>query len=59
MIPIAYKTAGLKAEAGDLETFLKKIGMPEGATAAPKFSVNNRTDLPQEKTEFIILAATQ
>lgn len=55
VIPVGYKTDGLKAEAGDLEAFLKKSGVPN-ATPREKFSVTNRSDLPQEKTEFVILA---
>ncbi len=55
VIPIGCKTTGLKVEAGDLEAFLKKSGTKAG-NPEPKFSVNTRNDLPQEKTEFIILA---
>ena len=56
VIPIGYKTGGLKVEAGDLDAFLKKSGVPF-ANAIAKFSVNNRNDLPQEKTEFVVLSA--
>lgn len=55
VIPIGYKTPGLKAEAGDLEAFMKKAGAPIGKSA-DKFSVNSRGDMPQEKTEFVILS---
>lgn len=54
VVPIGFKTAGLKLEVGDLETFLKKTGTP-GITPREKFSVDSRSDLPQEKTEFIVL----
>ena len=40
---------------GDLEAFLKKSGA-KGDNPADKFSVNTRNDLPQEKTEFVVLA---
>jgi len=56
VVPIGYKTAGLKIETGDLEAFLKKTGTPSGKTS-DKFSVSSRTELPQEKTEFVILNA--
>lgn len=55
VIPIGYKTPGLKVEAGDLEAFIKKTGAPAAAKPVEKFSVNSRGDLPQEKTEFVIL----
>ena len=56
VIPIGYKTTGLKVEAGDLDAFLKKTGAA-AATPKEKFSVSSRSDLPQEKTEFVILAS--
>ena len=55
VIPIYYKTPGLKAEVGELEPFLKKIGITNSAPK-DKFTVNSRGDLPQEKTEYVILA---
>lgn len=55
MIPVGYKTPGLKVEAGDLAAFLKKTGLP-AANGREKFTVNNRNDLPQEKMEFVVLA---
>ncbi len=54
VIPVGYKTDGLKEEAGDLDAFLKKTGAA-GAKTAEKFSVSTRSELPQEKTEFLIL----
>jgi L-ascorbate metabolism protein UlaG (beta-lactamase superfamily) len=55
VIPVGYKTPGLKVEAGDLDAFLKKTGV-SATSAKEKFSVNSRNDLPQEKTEFVVLA---
>ena len=55
VIPVFYKTPGLKAEAGDLEPFLKKTGLKD-VSPKDKFTVNTRSELPQEKTEFVILA---
>lgn len=55
VIPVGYKTPGLKVEAGDLEAFLKKMGVP-AANPRDKFTVNGRNELPQEKMEVIVLA---
>lgn len=54
VIPVGYHTEGLKAEAGDLQAFLKKNGIVS-QTPVDKFSVDGRNNLPQEKTEFVIL----
>jgi uncharacterized protein YukJ len=54
VIPVGYATPGLKAEVGDLDTFMKKTGTQAG-TASDRFSVGARSELPQEKTEFKIL----
>lgn len=54
VIPVGYSTPGLKADAGDLDTFLKKTGT-QGVTPSDKFSVGGRSELPQEKTEYKIL----
>lgn len=54
VIPMGYKTTGLKVESGDLEAFMKKSGAQAPKTME-KFSVDSRSNLPQEKTEFIIL----
>lgn len=55
MVPVGYKTPGLKVEAGDLAAFLKKTGLP-AVNGREKFTVNSRNDLPQEKMEFVVLA---
>lgn len=55
VVPVGYETDGLKVDAGNLDAFLKKTGAP-AKTPVEKFSVNSRNDLPQEKTEFVILA---
>jgi len=55
VIPVGYKTPGLKVEAGDLEAFLKKTGTP-ASTPRDKFTVNGRNELPQEKMEVVVLA---
>jgi len=54
VLPIGYKTPGLKLEAGDLEAFLKKVGAGAPKTQE-KFSVGARSELPSEKTEFVVL----
>jgi len=55
VIPIYYKTAGLKVDAGDPAIFLKKAGLGN-VTPREKFSANSKSELPQEKTEFVVLA---
>jgi L-ascorbate metabolism protein UlaG (beta-lactamase superfamily) len=55
VIPVGYKTGGLKLEAGDLESFMKKTGAPI-STPREKFTVSTRSELPQEKTEFVVLS---
>lgn len=54
VIPMYYKTPGMKLSLAELETFLKEVGLhaPEKEKVAKFQSPSN---LPQEKTEFKIL----
>lgn len=54
VIPIYYQTPGLKIELDDVAPFLKKAGIAT-PTTKDKFVVNSKSDLPQEKTEFVVL----
>lgn len=55
VIPIHYKTKGLKAELDDLETFAKEIGI-KVEEQEEKLKVSKK-DLMTEKTQFVILSA--
>lgn len=56
VIPMYYKTAGVKLPLGELSAFLKEMGLP--AVAAEKvLKFQTPANLPQEKTEFKVLEA--
>ncbi len=54
VIPIYYATPGLNLELDAPGPFLKKAGASDNQTR-DKFSANSKSDLPSEKTEFVIL----
>lgn len=54
VIPIYYATPGLKLELDEIGPFLKKAGTMNTKTL-DKFSANSKSDLPSEKTEFVVL----
>ncbi len=54
VIPIDYVTPGLTLKIDEIGPFLKKIGI-ESAQTQDKFSANSKSNLPSEKTEFVVL----
>jgi len=54
VIPMHYKTPGLKIELEGLENFAKQAGLTS-YQPRDKFVLNSKNDLPEDKTEFIIL----
>jgi L-ascorbate metabolism protein UlaG (beta-lactamase superfamily) len=54
IIPMHYATPGVKSPLDGVEPFLKLIG---SGNIEPKdqFEINNRADLKEDKTEFVIL----
>ena len=57
VIPIFYATPGLKIELDEIGPFLKKAGISQSVDSMEKekFTVNSKSSLPQEKTEYVIL----
>lgn len=54
VIPMYYKLPGLKLPLGDLEPFLKEVGL-HSPQREKNIKFLSRANLPQEQTEFLIL----
>lgn len=54
VIPMHYKTPGLKVEIATLDDFAKHAGITN-VEPKDKLVISNKNDLPQDKTEFVIL----
>ena len=54
VIPMYYKTPGLKVELEPIDDFAKQAGLTN-IQPKDKFVLTSKSDLPEEKTEYIIL----
>lgn len=54
VIPMHYAIPGIKEELDGVEPFLKLVGAT-GAEAKEKFTISGRSQLQEDKTEFILL----
>lgn len=54
VVPMLYQTEGLKIELQGVEDFAKQAGIAVIETK-DKFTLSSKNDLPEDKTEFVIL----
>ena len=54
VIPMLYRTDGLNVELESIENFAKQAGIT-ALQPSNKFSINAKSDLPQEQTQYVIL----
>ena len=54
VVPMYYATPGLKVELQGVEDFAKQAGLTS-VESKDKFSLNSKNDLPEDKTEYVVL----
>ena len=54
VVPMMYATSGVKLEIDGVEAFMKAAGAT-GVAAKDKFSIDSRSQLSEEKTEYVLL----